>query len=361
MTLSQVNQKELQDGVIQMRSAVRSTPQQLLKGLHLGSQQGRIFQKKHPTKSYRHIVICGVGGSAFPAELLKIVLTQRGILCSISRDYQLTYLHNLDAQTLIFACSFSGNTEETLSSFKDALRYKSDLISISAGGRLEQWAQQYQQTHIKLQRPSLDFQPRAATGLFLGTLIGFLDAIGVCSGEAQALSQSADALEKHLSDPNLEQQAQQLSEQLKGKIPVFYALNHYASALAQVAKIKVNENAKLPSFWGSIPEMNHNELIGYTQLNPLFCVVIFTDSQAPARLQTRVQKMQQTLIELGIQTLKIPVFEAQELITRLLSTLYLIDLISCELAIRANFNPNEVSLLETFKRKLGEFLGIDHV
>ena len=342
----------------QMIRAIRSTPEQLRKGLALGAQVGRELngQGAQPNR----VIICGVGGSAFPAELLRLMLIQRGVACMISRSYLLPEpLTALSSEVLIVACSFSGNTEETLSSYHCALRTDALTVAISAGGELEKRAQSECRPHVRLERPSPGFQPRAATGLFLGALVGLLEELGLCAGGTEELKASASALEAHLMDATLNAQASELTEQIAGKIPVFYALSPYGPALAQLAKIKLNENAKQPAFWAELPEANHNELIGYTQLNSALIAVIFTDQRAPARMQTRVQETIKVLRTLGVSVTTLTLPEAPEWVARVLGALYLIDLASCSLAVRTSINPNEVELLERFKKRLGPFRGLE--
>jgi len=344
----------------QMIRAVRSTPEQLRRGLTLGAQVGRGLTQRGRGAQLDRVVICGVGGSAFPAELLKLMLAQRGVACVISRSYlPPEQLSARSSGQLIIACSFSGNTEETLSSYQSALKTEALTVAISSGGELEERAQEARRPHVKLERPSAHFQPRAGTGLFLGALVGLLEELGLCVGGSEELKASASALEAHLTDATLNAQASELTEELAGKIPVFYALSPYGPALAQLAKIKLNENAKQPAFWAELPEANHNELIGYTQLHSALIAVVFTDQRAPARMQTRLQETLKVLQMLGVRVTTLPLPEAPEWVARVLGALYLIDLVSCSLAVRASLNPNEVELLERFKKRLGPFRGLE--
>ena len=148
-------------------------------------------------------------------------------------------------------------------------------------------------------------------------------------------------------------EAHQLAQKLHGRIPVFYAPPPYAESLARVAKIKVNENAKCPAFWNEIPEFNHNEMVGYTRLHHPLTTVFFEDPRASSRMQQRIAQSVNTLRGYGVDTLTIPIRKSKDRITSLLATLYLLDVVSCEMALQAGVDPNPVTMIEEFKKALG--------
>jgi len=346
-----------QRGYHEMLSAVSSAPEQLSRGLALGLDAAQGLRERYQLRLAQRLIIAGVGGSAFPAELLKLMLMERGERCDLSRSYELPLgPGELGAEAaLVICCSFSGNTEETIASYQEALRRGLTTVAISSGGELERLASSAAQPHLKLRKPSSDFQPRAATGLFLGALVGLLDGLGRCAGGAQELRAVAQELSGLIADEALTATGRALALELEGRVPVFYAPWPYGPSLAQVAKIKINENAKSPAFWAELPELNHNELIGYRRLNEPLTALIFLDDQAPPRMQRRAEATLKTLEELGLHCLTLAICSGEQRLARLLATLFIIDVASCELALRAGLNPNEVALLERFKRELGPF------
>ena len=158
---------------------------------------------------------------------------------------------------------------------------------------------------------------------------------------------------------DVQAEAQQIADALDGTIPVFYAPPPYAESLGRVVKIKINENAKSPAFWNEVPEFNHNEMVGYTRLHQALTAVFFADPLADPRMKTRVAQSAQTLSEYGVKTLIVPIREAQDRLTSLLATLYLFDVVSCEMALKAGIDPNPVAMVEDFKAALGPFTGAD--
>lgn len=126
--------------------------------------------------------------------------------------------------------------------------------------------------------------------------------------------------------------------------------------MARVVKIKINENAKSPAFWNEVPELNHNEMVGYTRLHAPLVAVFLTTTQTTPRQQTRVARTVETLRKHGVDTLEVPMRPARDPLAAALATLYLFDLVSCELATLAGVDPNPVAMVEDFKASLGPFV-----
>ncbi len=340
---------QIRAGIEIMLSGVRGIPEHLPQGAELASGIAEQFQ--YPVK---RITLCALGGSAFPGDLLKVITDPLSVPLKVSRSYEVAHA-KLDQNDLVIACSFSGNTEESLSSLDDALQRGAQILIICAGGRLEALAAQHKLPFIKLTKPSPTFQPRAASGFFIGALSAILEDLGYFPGARERLKAVGQELKTLM---NVEEEAQQIATVLDGSIPVFYAPPPYAESLARVVKIKINENAKSPAFWNEIPEFNHNEMVGYTRLHDSLTAVFFEDPLASPRMQTRVNQSAQTLSDYGVKTLKVAIRPAQDRLTSLLATLYLFDVVSCEMALKAGVDPNPVAMVEDFKAALGSFNGV---
>ena len=134
---STTNRDSITQGIEIMLSGVRGIPDHLTLGTHLA--EGIAAQLKQPIK---RVTLCALGGSAFPGDLMKVITDQLSIPLSVSRSYEVHHGH-LTSEDLVIACSFSGNTEESLSSLDDAMARGAQIIIICAGGRLEQLAQEH--------------------------------------------------------------------------------------------------------------------------------------------------------------------------------------------------------------------------
>ncbi|MAD60461.1 MAG: hypothetical protein CMH49_02960 [Myxococcales bacterium] len=343
-------ESQIRAGIEIMLSGVRGIPEHLSQGAKLA--EGIAAQLKHEVK---RITLCALGGSAFPGDLLRVITDPLGVPLQVSRSYEVAHAR-LNKNDLVIACSFSGNTEESLSSFDDALKRGAQIMIICAGGQLEKLANQHQLPFIKLTKPTPTFQPRAASGFFIGALSALLEDLGYFEGARNRLSLVAQEL-KTLMD--VKEEAQKIASELNGSIPVFYAPPPYAESLARVVKIKINENAKSPAFWNEVPEFNHNEMVGYTRLHESLTAVFFEDPLAKPRMQTRINQSAQTLSDYGVKTLKVAIRPAQDRLSSLLATLYLFDVVSCEMALQAGVDPNPVAMVEDFKAALGLFESLD--
>ena len=347
-TTSTTDLNAIAQGIEIMLSGVRGIPDHLTLGAELA--EGIAAQLKG---SIKRVTLCALGGSAFPGDLLRVITDPLSIPLTVSRSYKVHHAQ-LDETDLVIACSFSGNTEESLSSLEDALSRGAQVVVICAGGKLEQIAGERGLPLIKLTKPTPTFQPRAGSGFFIGALSALLEDLGFFNGARSRLAAVGAEL-KGLMD--VQDEAREIAEALDGTIPVFYAPPPFAESLSRVVKIKINENAKSPAFWNEVPEFNHNEMVGYTRLHQTLTAVFFTDPLTCERMKTRVAQSAQTLSEYGVKTLSIPVREAKDRLTSLLATLYLFDVVSCEMALKAGVDPNPVAMVEDFKAALGPFKG----
>ncbi len=328
-----------------MLAAVRGIPGHFSPGAAAAGDAGRTC------RGVERVVIAGMGGSAFPGDLLRLHTDPLGLDVQVARDY--TIPHRLDAQTLVIAASYSGNTEETLSALADARQRGAQVITLSAGGRLAEVAARDGLPSVVLSKPTPTFQPRAATGFFLGALAAILENADLLPGGVAAMVATGEALRAHTA---IEGAAQALAHSLDGRIPVLYA-THPFGIVARVAKIKLNENAKVPAFFNEIPELNHNEMVGYTRLTGPFTAVMIEDSAAPARQQQRVATTVATLEANGVHVVRVPLVAGETPLVQALAALYLFDFASCALADLNGVDPNPVAMVEDFKQALGPWAG----
>ncbi|MCD6270779.1 SIS domain-containing protein, partial [bacterium] len=194
----------------------------------------------------KKVCICGMGGSALPANLLAMVLEEykEKLSLTIQRDYTLP--SSVDRQTLIVCISYSGNTEETISCTKEALKRKLKIVLISSDGQLEKLAKRYSLPFVRIEK---GYPPRMALGYLFGALIGILNTLKFIPA---SLKKELIELEGTLKPEQLEKEGKSLATKLKGRVPVIYASNRL-KYLARIWKIKFNENTKIPAFWNYFP------------------------------------------------------------------------------------------------------------
>ena len=209
------------------------------------------------------IVFAGMGGSALQAEFIK-AWPKLLVPFIVWRDYDLPDFVN--ENTLVLVASYSGNTEETLSSLA-AARAKGAMIGVMAGGgKLQAEAEQHGDVFTQIPKA---VQPRMAVLYAFRMLVEMLIAYGVVENSVLAELETASAhLESEVKAWGKEIEAaqnpaKQLAEKLVGKTPIIYSAAHL-SAAAYKWKISVNENAKNTAWYNLYPEFNHNEFMGWT-------------------------------------------------------------------------------------------------
>ena len=296
--------------------------------------------------NFDKVLICGMGGSALPADILKMWLSAYKIALplEVRRNYGLP--HRIDNKYLIICISYSGNTEETLYAFKEALRKKLPLAAITTGGKLAKLCQKYKIPSAVI---PAGFQPRMALGFQFTALMKILSNCKIVENNLEDIP----TLEKNLEPKKLENQGKKLAKKLKNKIPIIYTSDKLKS-LARIWKIKFNENSKTPAFYNYFPELNHNEMIGYEgqpALNTNQRVIILRD---PADYPRNLKRMKLTAEILKKKGVGVDIVElkGKDILYKIFSNILLGDWASYYLALEYGIDPTPVKINEEFKKKM---------
>ncbi len=210
-----------------------------------------------------NIVVAGLGGSAIGGDLLKDwAKTQLTVPIEVSREYKLPAYAN--KKTLVFITSYSGDTEETLSSFLDALKRKCMIYCISSGGAVLKYAQKHKVPYLQV--PG-GMPPRAALPYMLLPLLVYMEKAGLVKGVKEELNEAIPLLEK-ISQENgpetltRDNFAKTVATHVGESAPAIYGFGFYRS-VAQRFKQQFNENSKSAAKWEFFPELDHNEVVGW--------------------------------------------------------------------------------------------------
>jgi glucose/mannose-6-phosphate isomerase len=299
-------------------------------------------------KTFDNIIINGMGGSALPAELLSETLfqfvedeTQYPI--HIHRGYGLS--RHIKETSLILSISYSGNTEETLSAYNAAIEKGYTVIALAAGGALISRAQELDKPYIIIPNPDPQFQPRYATLYLLKAIIEVLIQYGIATDD---IRQKLIEYVQEINAQEFEKQGQALANIIKGKTPIIYATQEY-KLVAHLWKIKINENAKTPAFWNYIPELNHNEMVGFTNPQANFQFVFIHNEVEKSRNILRFQKLQQLLEGRGLSIQDILVPDFGNHLANLVAMTLIGDWTAYYLALAYGIDPTPVDMVEEFK------------
>lgn len=295
-----------------------------------------------------HIFFLGLGGSAISGDIMKVYFDHLKIKIPITvvREYDIP--HMMTEKSLVFAISYSGNTEETISTYRQALRVTKKVVAVSSGGKLQDIAKVNRNTHILIPK---GYQPRtAAISYLFFPFIQLLQRYKVLEYQDQEIEQVI----KGVAKPNFKELAIPISEKLHNKIAIIYASQKFYP-LAYRFKTEINENAKVHAFCHSYSEFNHNELLGFENLLTKHHIITFRFDEDHRRIKKRMDIIKGLLAEKDIQTTEIKL-TGNHFLTKIYSTIILGDLIAYYTALRYEVDPSPVVSIESLKKQLGPFI-----
>lgn len=299
------------------------------------------------------VVVAGMGGSAIGGDILSALsVDHASIPVVVSRSYTLPSWVGPD--TAVVVSSYSGNTEETLSAFEDAYVRQARMVVISTGGELVMRARARRIPCVDL--PS-GIQPRAALPHSLSALLSITESMRLTLAdssdweEAIAITAQQSAKMANMSDP--ENEAIRLAHALHGRFPVVYS-SEQMSAVNIRWRNQIHENAKSFAVGNVLPEMNHNEIMGWarfeTELRQL-AVIALRDGEDHERTQKRLA-VTSSLLEPHAHSWNEVHSIGESRLARILSLLYIGDWVSLYLAILNKTDPSPVGLISKLKQAL---------
>ncbi len=304
----------------------------------------------------KHIVVVGMGGSAIGGDLLSAYLSARAAVpVTVVRHYTLPAWVNED--TLIIASSYSGNTEETLSAFRQALEKGLSLVALTTGGRLARLALDHQVPVVVFPGGG---QPRAALGYSFVLLLGIVQALGYYTVPGEERAEAAAVLDElnrtYGPDvPREENPAKQHAEALFGRIP--YVMG--SGVLAPVArrwKTQFNENSKQWAAFDEMPELNHNTVMGTRAPDLLPDVLTLISLESPTdhpRIRLRWDITADIFRKAKLPHLRIQA-PGEHALSQMLGLIHLGDFITVYLAFLNGQDPSSIDNIDFLKAELAK-------
>ena len=331
-----------------LRKVILETPGQFEVGLSLARDVKIEGQ-------FENVTVSGMGGSAWPTNLLRTYCNSlfkmhpnyKPFEIYINRYYSLPP-ESHGSKSLNFIASYSGNTEETVSSLEEAQSAGLKFVGFSSGGKVEELCKRYGVPHVKLPIPSPNFQPRMGTGYFFSSMFQLLVNQGLIPDTTSELISLASKLNGQMNE--FEEKGKELAVKIKGKTPVIYSSPKY-KPIAMIWKIKINENAKTPAFWNFFPELNHNEMVGFTNPKAKFFIIMLKDLEDDPRNLKRYEATSKLLQEKGIES-EIIEMRGNDVFSKMFSSLNLADWTSYYLALEYGQDPTPVDMVEYLKKIL---------
>lgn len=302
----------------------------------------------------KNIIVAGMGGSAIGGELLKDWARDKvTVPIEVCREYSLPAF--ADRQTLVFVLSYSGETEETLSVFLDALKRKSMIACLSSGGTLREFAKKLNVPHL-LVPPGI--APRATLPYLFLPLPIILEKLDLVSDVAHEVSEAVKALtivsgENSPGKPQDCNFSKTLASAINGTVPITYGSGFYR-AVAQRFKTQFNENSKVPAKWEVFPELNHNEIVGWEAAGKLarhFSAIFIRDDTEPTEIRRRIELTEKLVHEQGLKVFQVRGLGKSKL-AKMCSAICIGDFTSTYLALLHGIDPTPVRTIEVMKDRL---------
>lgn len=298
-------------------------------------------------KPVNHIAVIGMGGSAFGAEVVKnLIASSCPVPFTIFRDYQLPAW--VGPETLIIASSYSGDTEETLIALQSVLSRQPMVLCITSGGKLTELAQS--EGFGLLPVPG-GLPPRKAAGYSIARQLQALQHYGLCA-DLRSEVQEAISLLEAFSDHDL---VNDIAAQIHGRLPIVYA-SAQAGSVALRWRQEIEENAKHLASHAEVPEMNHNELVGWQFPVPVLsnCTAIFLEtSHDHERVAVRM-KLNREMVQPHAGAVVNVNAKGHSFAAQLLWLLHLGDWVSLRLATLNEVDPLPVEAITYLKEELGK-------
>jgi glucose/mannose-6-phosphate isomerase len=307
-----------------------------------------------PWDSPGGLVVAGMGGSALGGELARACLGDQA-----SRPILATRGYGLPPWTTpevtVLCCSYSGNTEETLACFEAAGFLGARRVVVTSGGQLAEDARSEGVPVIPM--PG-GFEPRSAIGYMV---VAALEVAAAC-GVAGRMASQIDVAAAHLDalcgqwgpDAPADSLAKELAHALHGSVPIV-AGTGLTTPIAYRWKTQLNQNAKLPAFSSELPELDHNEVVGWTGAPGLgrFSAIVLDDCDNHPRVSERIE-LTCSLISERAHAVKVVPTLGQGTVERVMSLVLLGDLVSLYLAVLQGIDPSPVAIIDELKARLAQ-------
>lgn len=322
-----------------MRNLITHFPNQLRESIQIAETVELKFDR-----TITNVVICGLGGSGIGGEIVKEWMRPLANL-SIEVCHRYKLPEYVNHNTLVIACSYSGNTEETLTAVQEAIDKKALLIGITSGGDLKNIL-----TNIKAQYVTIPggLPPRSALAYSLVQLIEIIEQAGVTLERiSPKLIRAIELIEQ--TQPSIISLAQRLVEQSGSKKLMLYAEDQFHPVLLRTCQ-QLNENSKELAFYNVVPEMNHNEIVGWAK-DPKDMFVVFVRSNLENSRNASRLDISFEIISDKTEVVKVEA-RGEHLIDQSLYLIHLFDWVSLLKAERKEIDVTEVKVIDYLKSQL---------
>lgn len=310
-------------------------------------QIGRSTQLTTCHKEFRNILICGLGGSGIGGTIVAdLVSPEVNIPICATKDYSIPNFVN--EHTLVIASSYSGNTEETLFSLEKCQARGAEIACVTSGGKLKALAEEknYNLILIPGEQP-----PRAMFAYSFTQLFFFLNHYSLIDNSFENLFEKSITLLNDRQD-HIQSEAKKLADKMYGNTPVIYTANGFEGVGVRFRQ-QINENSKMLCWHHVIPEMNHNELLGWRTNTENLAVVYLRNKGDYYRNQVRMDINKKVIAKFTDNISEIW-SEGETPLENTLYHIHLGDWLSWYLSVKNNVDAIEIDVINFLKGELAK-------
>lgn len=326
-----------------MKNLIANFPEQLKEAIKIGT----VGKTTPSTNKIKNVVISGLGGSGIGGTIVsELTALDAKVPIVVSKGYFIP--HFVNENTLFIACSYSGNTEETISALELAIEKEAKVICVTSGGKIAEMALKNKFDLIVI--PG-GMPPRSCLGYSMVQLLFILSKQSLISYKfASELEKAIALIEREKKAIELE--ANTIAEKLINKIPIIYSTT-YKEGIAIRFRQQLNENSKMLCWHHVIPEMNHNELVGWRDKNEQLAVVLLRDENEYERNETRFEITKEIVKKYTNTTIEI-FAKGESEIEKSIYLIHLVDWISYFIAEKKGIDATEVKVIDFLKSELAK-------
>jgi glucose/mannose-6-phosphate isomerase len=299
------------------------------------------------------VTFCGMGGSAVAGDVLRAVFRDRlGVPVDVNRGHELPAYAG--PHTLVVISSYSGNTSETLASFREALARGCRVVAVTSGGAL---GAEMARAGLPVVPVPGGFQPRAALGHLGFSGLGALEAMGLLpplAADVEETVMELSALAERLGPqaPADANPAKAIAVRIGDKVPVVWGAEGIGAVAAMRWKTQLNENGKVPAFWSSMSELDHNEVVGWVQPHGHdFSLIALRHDGEHTEIGERFSLSYEIARAAGMENAEVRA-AGRSLLARLMSLILVGDYASVYVGLRRGVDPTPVAVIDRLKSAL---------
>ena len=305
------------------------------------------------------VVVLGMGGSGVSGDVVQTVLEPRlPVPIRVIKSYG-PLPEWVGRNTLVFAVSYSGSTEETVAALEEANARGTRTVTISSGGPLADMSRTHGLAHVTI--PG-GLQPRASLGYLTLPILAVLVSVGLAPDLLADVDEAVEVLGDlasrcHRKRSRQENPAKDLAARLAGNVPVIYGGFGLGATAAYRFKCDINEYGKQPAFWGVLPELDHNEIVGWNKQVELtkqrFVLVLLRDPDDHERIKLRFDTTRALVEDQFSSVIELPA-EGTSPLARLLSLVFVTQLAAIYIGLANDVDPGPVEVIQRLKAELAD-------